>query len=180
MKQVKIVVVGDSGCGKTSIIKSVTEQSFREDVGLTIGVDHTCIKGIECDLRIWDTAGLERFDSLTTSYYTSSDVIIIVYDVSNCETYEHVLDKWIPKIARLNVPQLIIVGKYNCCVILVKCSCYHIHIIYVACKKRKTVKHYQVTTTDNNSIWPLSCNDVVVVVVIAVVVEVLVIPSSRN
>jgi len=111
MKQVKIVVVGDSGCGKTSIIKSVTEQSFREDIGLTIGVDHTCIKNNECNLRIWDTAGLERFDSLTTAYYTSSDVIIIVYDVSNCETYENVLDKWIPKISRLNVAHLIIVGN---------------------------------------------------------------------
>ena len=93
IKQITAVVIGDSGCGKTSIIKSVTEQAFREDTRLTIGVDFARLKDDGIEIQIWDTAGMDKFDSLTTSYYRDADVIMIVYNLSNPESYENVLNK---------------------------------------------------------------------------------------
>ena len=112
MKQITAVMIGDSGSGKTSVIKSVTQKSFREDIGITIGVDYARLKDDEIDIQIWDTAGLDKFDSLTKSYYHIADVIIIVYDLSKPETYDSIFDKWIPQVSMKNEnAHLIIVGN---------------------------------------------------------------------
>lgn len=70
----KILLVGDSGVGKSSILLRFVEDSFQEDLNTTIGVDfRTYIMdtpgGKRCKLTIWDTAGQERFRTLTASYW---------------------------------------------------------------------------------------------------------------
>lgn len=100
MKQINVVIIGDSSVGKTSIIKSVTQKAFGEDFSYTIGVDYSRIKDDDIEIQIWDTSGMEKFKTLTTSYYRSADVIIIVYDVSEPDSYENVMTEWIPQVSR--------------------------------------------------------------------------------
>ena len=85
MKPVKCTVIGDFSVGKTSVIYSYLGKNIN-NVQTTLGIEFFTkslkIKGEDMVLTIWDTAGAERFQSLTDSYLRNSDVIIIVYDLS--------------------------------------------------------------------------------------------------
>ncbi len=111
----KIIVVGDSGVGKSSILLRYTEDIYVEDYTSTIGVDFI-LKNIVLDnkkikIQLWDTAGQERFKSITTSYYKNANGIIVVYDVSN-PSYNNIL-KWLNEIKKHNPNNLsiLIVGN---------------------------------------------------------------------
>jgi len=90
----KVLILGDSGVGKSSILLRFTDDEFDEDISCTIGVDfkNKLIKaeGKKVQLSIWDTAGQEKFRSLTSSYYRGTQGIIFTYDVSNRESFESV------------------------------------------------------------------------------------------
>ncbi len=95
---IKVIIVGDSGVGKTSIFTTYIDQIYRNMHIPTIGVDYALQK-IQLDdklvkLQIWDTAGLERYRSLTCHYFRGADVICIVYDITNRESFAN-LEKWI-------------------------------------------------------------------------------------
>ncbi|KAL3622954.1 Ras-related protein rabc1 [Castilleja foliolosa] len=81
----KLLMIGDSGVGKSSLLLSFTSDTF-EDLSPTIGVDfkvkHVTLGGKKLKLAIWDTAGQERFKTLTSSYYRGAQGIIMVYDVT--------------------------------------------------------------------------------------------------
>jgi Ras-related protein Rab-1A len=90
----KILLIGDSGVGKSSILHRFTDDTFSESYLSTIGVDFK-IKTIELDgkyikLQIWDTAGQERFRAITKSYYRGAHAVIIVFDVSDSSTFNNV------------------------------------------------------------------------------------------
>jgi len=112
----KVVMVGDSGVGKSSLLKRFANRDFTGDYISTIGVDFE-IKTLEIDgktvkLQIWDTAGQERFQNITTSYYRGAHCIILVYDITQLETFEHV-HKWhrqIQEHSNSNV-QILLVGN---------------------------------------------------------------------
>lgn len=93
----KFIVVGDSGVGKSSIIERLAEKSFSDAYRLTIGVDYRVttmsIDGKIVKLQLWDTAGDERFQHITSSYYKSCDGCIIVYDINNSQSFENI-QKW--------------------------------------------------------------------------------------
>jgi len=82
----KILMIGDSGVGKSSILLRFTDDDFEEDRPCTIGVDFKTkmmdLDGKRINLTIWDTAGQEKFRSLTSSYYRGTQGIILVYDVT--------------------------------------------------------------------------------------------------
>eukprot|EP00929_Paragymnodinium_shiwhaense_P112608 TRINITY_DN80865_c0_g1_i1.p1 TRINITY_DN80865_c0_g1~~TRINITY_DN80865_c0_g1_i1.p1 ORF type:complete len:208 (+),score=48.38 TRINITY_DN80865_c0_g1_i1:60-683(+) len=90
----KILVIGDSGVGKSSILLRFCEDDFNEKQASTIGVDfktkHIQIRGQKLKLAVWDTAGQERFRTLTSSYYRGAHGVILVYDCSQKATFEHV------------------------------------------------------------------------------------------
>ncbi|KAJ1652008.1 Ras- protein Rab-18 [Dispira simplex] len=95
----KLLLIGDSNVGKSSILLRFSDDLFLppEEVSATVGVDFK-VKMFDVDddrykLNIWDTAGQERFRTLTSSYYRGAQGVILVYDVSRRETFEH-LDKW--------------------------------------------------------------------------------------
>jgi len=93
----KIIVLGESGVGKTSLLLRYIENSFSLQTKSTIGSDFLS-KEIEVDgqavmLQIWDTAGQERFQGLGTTFYRGSDAAIFVYDVSRKDTFD-VLGTW--------------------------------------------------------------------------------------
>ncbi|KAG2682804.1 hypothetical protein I3843_10G001700 [Carya illinoinensis] len=93
----KILLIGDSGVGKSSLLVSFISNSV-EDLSPTIGVDFK-IKlltagGKRLKLTIWDTAGQERFRTLTNSYYRGAQGIILVYDVTRRDTFTNLSDVW--------------------------------------------------------------------------------------
>jgi len=112
----KVVMVGDSGVGKSSLLKRFASREFTGDYISTIGVDFE-IKTLEIDgktvkLQIWDTAGQERFQNITTSYYRGAHCIILVYDITQLETFQHV-HKWHRQInehSNANV-QILLIGN---------------------------------------------------------------------
>ena len=97
----KIVVIGDAGVGKSAILHRFSIGEFEEDMPSTIGVDFY-VKTIRINdktvkLTIWDTAGQERFRALTSSYYRNCNGIILVYDVSCKDSFDHLQD-WMDEI----------------------------------------------------------------------------------
>lgn len=83
----KIIVVGASGAGKTSLILRFVDDTFNSSYTSTIGVDFK-IKTFQLNtktikLQLWDTAGQERFKTITNSYYRGAHGVIIVYDLTN-------------------------------------------------------------------------------------------------
>ena len=91
---VKIVAIGDSGVGKTSLIQMFEHSRFTENFKPTIGADFSN-KEITIDnkvvtLQIWDTAGQERYQSLGTAFYRGADCAFLVYDITNNWSFENV------------------------------------------------------------------------------------------
>ncbi|KAJ1556298.1 Ras- protein Rab-18-B [Cladochytrium tenue] len=91
----KLLLIGDSGTGKSSLLLRFTDDAWLQpdEVSATIGVDFKVkvmdVDGKKYKLTIWDTAGQERFRTLTSSYYRGAQGVIMVYDVSNRQTFEH-------------------------------------------------------------------------------------------
>jgi Ras-related protein Rab-7A len=90
----KVLVLGDRGVGKTSIIHRFVSSEFRGDYKATIGVD-CCTERIEVDKdlinrQIWDTAGEERHNSLAPMVFRGVDACILVFDVSDATSFKHI------------------------------------------------------------------------------------------
>jgi Ras-related protein Rab-1A len=99
----KVLLIGDSGVGKSSILMRFTEDKFEENVITTIGVDSKPktveIDGKRVKLNIWDTAGQERMGFLTSSYYRGAQGIIIVFDITHGDSYGSI-PNWLGEIER--------------------------------------------------------------------------------
>ncbi|XP_062148025.1 ras-related protein RABC1-like [Alnus glutinosa] len=97
----KLLMIGDSGVGKSSLLLSFTSDNY-EDLSPTIGVDfkvkYVNVGGKKLKLAIWDTAGQERFRTLTSSYYRGAQGIIMVYDVTRRETFTNLSEVWAKEI----------------------------------------------------------------------------------
>jgi len=93
----KIIVIGDGTVGKTSIIRRYVHEEFDSKYKKTIGVAHALqrlvIDDNEVTLTIWDTGGQELFDCVRPQYYRGASGGLVIYDVTNKESFEH-LDKW--------------------------------------------------------------------------------------
>ncbi|CAH8273685.1 unnamed protein product [Arabidopsis lyrata] len=99
----KLLLIGDSGVGKSCLLLRFADDSYIESYISTIGVDFK-IRTVEQDgktvkLQIWDTAGQERFRTITSSYYRGAHGIIIVYDVTDEESFNNV-KQWLSEIDR--------------------------------------------------------------------------------
>uniref|UniRef100_V9IF95 Ras-related protein Rab-8A n=1 Tax=Apis cerana TaxID=7461 RepID=V9IF95_APICE len=97
----KLLLIGDSGVGKTCVLFRFSEDAFNTTFISTIGIDFK-IRTIELDgkkikLQIWDTAGQERFRTITTAYYRGAMGIMLVYDVTNEKSFENIKN-WIRNI----------------------------------------------------------------------------------
>ena len=89
---IKIILLGDTGVGKSSIIKRYIEDSFEENLSSTIGSNFLekieKIKGQKVRLEVWDTAGQEEFRSVTKLFVKNSKIIILVYNVTQKLSFE--------------------------------------------------------------------------------------------
>ena len=100
-KTFKILTIGESGVGKTCILRRFVENKFLKNHLATIGIDFKTktlnINNQEIKLKIWDTAGQERFRNITTQYYKGADGIVLIYDVTDDASYEKIRD-WMEQI----------------------------------------------------------------------------------
>lgn len=91
---VKIVAIGDSGVGKTSMIQMFEHSRFTDNFKPTIGADFSnkeiTIDGKIVTLQIWDTAGQERYQSLGTAFYRGADCAFLVYDITNTWSFDNI------------------------------------------------------------------------------------------
>ncbi|KAL4222968.1 Ras-related protein Rab-18 [Mactra antiquata] len=94
----KILIIGESGVGKSSLLLRFTDDTFDPEQAATIGVDFKVktltVDGNKAKLAIWDTAGQERFRTLTPSYYRGAQGVILVYDVCSKSSFNK-LDAWL-------------------------------------------------------------------------------------
>lgn len=101
----KLVIIGDSAVGKSSLLLRFSDDKFSDNYISTIGVDFK-FKTLHVDdavvkLQIWDTAGQERFKTITSTYYRGADAAIIVFDRTKKETFMH-LSYWIDEVSRFS------------------------------------------------------------------------------
>jgi Ras-related protein Rab-1A len=113
----KVLLLGDSDVGKSSLILRYTEETFNSKLVNSIGVDFKMkkreIDGKVIKVQIWDTAGHERFRSITYSYYRGANAIIIVFDLSDKKSFISITEwlKQIEKHAKENVFKFLVGNK---------------------------------------------------------------------
>ena len=99
----KVVLVGETGVGKTSIISQFIDQVFEEELQTSTGGSFSSKEiffdnGKSLKLEIWDTAGQERYRSLTKIFYKNSSCAILVYDITKKQTFDELKNYWIGQI----------------------------------------------------------------------------------
>jgi len=111
----KLLIIGDSGVGKSSLLVRFADNTFLPNYVATIGVDFKIrtlnINGERVKLQIWDTAGQERFRTITSTYYRGTHGVIVVYDVCSGESFANV-KRWLHEIDQnCDVVNRILVGN---------------------------------------------------------------------
>ncbi|XP_047466155.1 ras-related protein Rab-15-like [Mugil cephalus] len=93
----RLLMLGDSGVGKTCMLRRFTESEFDSAHISTIGVDFKMktleIDGVKVRVQIWDTAGQERYQTITKQYYRRAQGVIFVYDITSEPSFQHIA-KW--------------------------------------------------------------------------------------
>ena len=115
----KILLIGDSGVGKSCLLMRFMDEKYSDTYISTMGVDFK-IQTMQIDdkvikMQIWDTAGQERFRTITSSYYRGAHGIIIVYDITDAESFDNVTN-WLKEIERYaskNVDILVVGNKLD-------------------------------------------------------------------
>jgi len=94
----KVVLIGDSGVGKSNLLSRFTRNEFNLESKSTIGVEFATrsiqVDGKTIKAQIWDTAGQERYRAITSAYYRGAVGALLVYDIAKHLTYENV-DRWL-------------------------------------------------------------------------------------
>ncbi|CAD8052434.1 unnamed protein product [Paramecium sonneborni] len=115
----KVIVIGDSGVGKTNLLLRFVNHTFQDDLKSTIGVQFftkvVSMKNEHIKLQLWDTAGQERYRSISTTYYKGSHGVIICFDLTHQDSLDNVV-KWYEEVkqqADLNVKIILIGNKLD-------------------------------------------------------------------
>jgi len=114
----KLLLVGDSGVGKTCLLLRFVEKTFQSSFISTIGIDFK-MKTVDIDgqvvkLQIWDTAGQDRFRAITTAYYRGAMGIVLVYDITEEQSFLNVRN-WVTSIHEHGADNIVVVLVGNKC-----------------------------------------------------------------
>jgi len=106
----KVVLIGESGVGKTSIIQSYIDKTFDVDLESTGGANFTTkiitIGKQKIKFEIWDTAGQERYRSLANVFYKNASICILVYDITRKVTFDNLKKYWIDEVKNSTSPDI--------------------------------------------------------------------------
>ncbi len=109
---VKVIIIGDSGVGKTNIMSKFLKNKFMEESKATVGVEFGSklfdLNGHKIKAQIWDTAGQEKYKSITGAYFKGSKGALVVYDITQKSTYES-LEKWVNDLKSAGDPKITII-----------------------------------------------------------------------
>lgn len=90
----KIIIIGDSGVGKSNILLRYNENRFVENYMMTIGINYSfkiiTVDNVKIKLQIWDTAGQDKYKTITKNYYKNSDGVFIVFSIDSLESFHSV------------------------------------------------------------------------------------------
>ena len=116
----KLVLIGESGVGKTSIITQFVDEKFVSDKQSTIGGTFNsklvkCGNGKNLKLEIWDTAGQERYRSVTKLFYKDANAAILVYDITNKNSFDQLQKYWAGQVKESSPKNIIIAIAANKC-----------------------------------------------------------------
>lgn len=107
----KLLIIGDSGVGKSCFLLQFIDGNFKEDHNVTIGVEYGSktlkINSKYIKLQIWDTAGQESFRAITRSFYRNAHGVILMYDLTRQESFENLKD-WLREIKQNSDPETVI------------------------------------------------------------------------
>ena len=117
MNDIKIVLLGDSGVGKTNLLTRFIKDKFEENPKTTIGTDISnldlLIKNKTIKANFWDTSGQEKYRALSKNYYKNSNGAIIIYDITNKKTFFNI-KKWLLDLREFtDETKIIILGNKN-------------------------------------------------------------------
>ncbi len=114
----KLVVVGDSGVGKSQLLSRFTNDEFDLDSKSTIGVEFSTRQiehdGKTIEAQVWDTAGQERYRAITAAYYRGAVGALLVYDISKRLTFENV-ERWLKELRTHADPSIVVMLVGNKC-----------------------------------------------------------------
>ena len=115
---IKVVLIGESSVGKTSIICQFMDKIFQEDLQSTVGGTFNS-KLIKCSnnktlkFEIWDTAGQERYRCVTKMFYKDANVVVLVYDITNKMSFEELKNYWIEQVLESSPKNIMLVLAAN-------------------------------------------------------------------
>ena len=114
----KIVIIGDTGVGKSNLMSQFTKSEFTKDSKATIGVEFAT-KQIEHDhktieAQVWDTAGQERYKAITSAYYRGAIGALLVYDVTNRASFQN-CERWLRELRSHTDPSMVAMLVGNKC-----------------------------------------------------------------
>eukprot|EP00672_Neobodo_designis_P017270 CAMPEP_0174850910 /NCGR_PEP_ID=MMETSP1114-20130205/21204_1 /TAXON_ID=312471 /ORGANISM="Neobodo designis, Strain CCAP 1951/1" /LENGTH=235 /DNA_ID=CAMNT_0016085401 /DNA_START=39 /DNA_END=746 /DNA_ORIENTATION=+ len=111
----KVILVGDTGVGKSSLVFRMVDDVFFEDHCQTLGVDfkyaRLSVAGVNVNLQLWDTAGQDQFANMTAQYYRGCHGVVLCYDITNRHSFERV-DLWCQRLTDQlgKLPPVVLVG----------------------------------------------------------------------
>ncbi len=93
----KLIIIGDTGVGKSCLLTQLIKQEFRKEHTVTIGVEFgnysmTVNDEVVVKLQIWDTAGQESFRSITRIFYKGSHAVFLTFDLTNYQSFKNIID----------------------------------------------------------------------------------------
>jgi small GTP-binding protein len=118
---VKLLLVGDSGCGKSNMLLKYSDGVFSPSFITTIGIDfkikNITINDKKIKVQIWDTAGQERFRTITTAYYRGAMGIMVIYDITDIKSFNNV-NMWLRNVNEHsnNYAKLMLIGNKSDCI----------------------------------------------------------------